>query len=86
MNLNKYARRLEGEYAPVSIAWKLGDIITHPSGRTVKLGGGAYWGTYGVSNHWEWNEVFPDGSLGPREHGYGWNAFPLEKPAGNEKS
>lgn len=51
---------------------KVGKIVRHPDGRTVKIVGGKYWGTYGLSNHWTWREVRSDGSLGPQEDGYGW--------------
>ena len=30
----------------------VGDTVEHPSGRTVKITGGSWWGTYGLSNHW----------------------------------
>jgi hypothetical protein len=57
---------------------KIGDVVTHPSGRTVKIIGGAYWGTYGLSNFFDWQEVFPAPTLenpgrvryGPKECGY----------------
>lgn len=51
----------------------IGDRVRHPSGRLVEITSGQYWGTYGLSNFWYWREVKPDGSLGEREHGYGWN-------------
>lgn len=50
----------------------VGDVVTHPSGRKVKIASGQYWGLHGLSNFWRWHEVFADGSLGPEEHGYGW--------------
>lgn len=51
----------------------IGDIVRHPSGRSVKIVDGRYWGTHGLSNFWYWQEVLPDGSLAAtREHGYGW--------------
>jgi hypothetical protein len=52
--------------------FKIGDDVRHPSGRTVRITGGQYMGTYGLSNHWTWREVMLDGSLGKEEHGYGW--------------
>lgn len=52
--------------------FKVGDIVQHPSGRTVKIASGQYWGERGLSNFWYWNEVLPNGELGPEEHGYGW--------------
>lgn len=52
---------------------KIGDIVTHPSGRKVKIISGQFWGTYGLSNHWVWKEVHEDGTLGKEEHGYGWS-------------
>lgn len=53
--------------------FKIGDTVRHPSGRTVRIIGGQYWGTYGLSNHWTWCEVLADGTLGPEESGYGWD-------------
>lgn len=54
----------------------VGDVVTHPDGRTVKIVGGSYYGTYGgVSNFWDWREVLPDGSLAEKkECGYGWSS------------
>lgn len=49
----------------------IGDVVETVSGRKVKITNGQYWGTYGVSNHWYWREVLPDGGLGPEEYGYG---------------
>jgi len=51
---------------------KVGAVVKHPDGRTVKITSGQYWGTYGLSNFWHWREVLPDGSLGKEESGYGW--------------
>ncbi len=53
---------------------KIGEIITHPDGRTVKIKSGQFLDPVykRVSNFWTWNEVFPDGSLGEDESGYGW--------------
>lgn len=53
--------------------FQVGDTVKHSSGRSVKITGGRFWGTHGVSNFWYWREVMPDGSLGPEESGYGWN-------------
>lgn len=50
----------------------VGQTIKHPDGRTVHITSGQYWGEHGVSNSWTWQEVKADGSLGPRESGYGW--------------
>jgi hypothetical protein len=51
----------------------IGDRVKHPSGRTVEITGGQYWGTHGLSNFWDWREVLPDGSLSTKkECGYGW--------------
>lgn len=52
--------------------FEIGDVVQHPSGRTVKIIAGKYWGTYGLSNHWSWREVLADGKFGPEENGYGW--------------
>jgi hypothetical protein len=51
---------------------EVGKVVEHPDGRTVKIVSGQYWGERGLSNFWTWQEVMPDGSLGPEEHGYGW--------------
>ena len=52
---------------------RVGAVIRHPDGRTVKITDGQFWGEYGVSNFWHWHEVMPDGSLSDkRECGYGW--------------
>lgn len=50
----------------------VGDTVKHPSGRAVKIVEGQYWGERGLSNFWSWREVYKDGRLGPKEHGYGW--------------
>lgn len=50
----------------------IGDIVKRPSGRTVKITGGKYWGTYGFSNFWYWKKVLSGGELGKEESGYGW--------------
>lgn len=54
--------------------WKIGDRVKHPDGRTVQITGGEYWGAYGgLSNHWQWREVLPNGKLASTEEsGYGW--------------
>lgn len=53
--------------------FKIGDRVKHPDGRMVEITGGQYWGTYGFSNFWDWQEVLPDGRLArKKEHGYGW--------------
>ncbi len=51
----------------------VGDKVTHPSGRTVKIIAGQYWAPGGFSNHWYWREIAADGSLSEIiENGYGW--------------
>ena len=47
-------------------------LQAHEDGRVVKVVGGSYWGTDGLSNHWTFREVLTDGSLGPKEYGYGY--------------
>lgn len=59
----------------------VGDTVPHPSGRTVKIVDGQYWATQGFSNHWTWQEVRADGTLGPEESGYGWDPKNPQKPA-----
>lgn len=56
--------------------FKIGDVVKHPDGRTVKITGGQYWGEYGLSNFWDWREVLPEGELGKPESGYGWRVEP----------
>ena len=53
---------------------KVGKVLLHPDGRTVKIKSGYFLDSiYGrISNFWYWNEVLENGSLGPEEHGYGW--------------
>lgn len=56
-----------------SSPFEVGDIVKRPDGRMVKIIGGHYWGTYGLSNFWYWREVLPDGKLSDKqESGYGW--------------
>lgn len=62
---------VEGVMGPSELA--VGKTVQHPDGRTVKITGGQYWGTYGLSNFWTWREVRPGGLLGPEENGYGWH-------------
>lgn len=50
----------------------VGQTLTHPDGRMVYILSGQYWGEHGLSNFWSWQEVKPDGSVGPKESGYGW--------------
>ena len=57
---------------------KVGKTVKHSDGRTVKIVDGQYWGEYGISNFWRWREVKDDGTLGPKECGYGCDAFPKE--------
>lgn len=71
--VNPLVKEMVEELAGPCAQWQIGMDVRHPSGRTVRLTGGQYWGRHGVSNFWYWREVLPDGSLGPEEHGYGWN-------------
>lgn len=50
----------------------IGDVVVHPDGRRVQIIDGCYWAPAGLSNHWNWREVFADGTLGALEQGYGW--------------
>jgi hypothetical protein len=50
---------------------EIGRYFKHPDGRTILVVKGQYWGTHGLSNHWTWKRVLPDGSLGAEEWGYG---------------
>ena len=52
---------------------RIGKIVKHPTMGKVKIVGGQYWGTYGVSNFWEWKKVLPNGKLKNHTYsGYGW--------------
>lgn len=56
----------------------IGDVVTHPDGRTVKITGGQYWGEHGLSNFWYWREL-KEGCLGAEEHGYGWETEKMKE-------
>lgn len=61
--------------------FKIGDRVKHPSGRTVQIIDGQYWGLHGLSNFWYWREVLSDGSLSKKkESGYGWRDSSLRRP------
>lgn len=71
--LRKIAREITEEvFGPAP--FKIGDRVEHPSGRTVEIIGGQYWGERGISNFWYWKEVQADGSSfsSETECGYGW--------------
>lgn len=53
---------------------RIGETIPHPEGYLVKVVSGCFLDPkYGrVSNWWTWQRIQPDGSLGPKESGYGW--------------
>ena len=47
----------------------IGIVTTHPdTGREVKITDGQFYGTYGVSNWWEWEDI----ETGEKGSGYGW--------------
>jgi hypothetical protein len=53
--------------------FEVGQTVLHPDGRNVRIISGQYWGEHGLSNHWAWREVLPDGTLSAtHETGYGW--------------
>jgi len=70
--MHQFVKDLVEQSSPFSKV-KAGDRIVHPSGRTVQITSGQYWGTHGLSNFWYWREVLADGSLGEEENGYGWD-------------
>lgn len=72
-SLDSIARSINEEFASTS-KMKVGKILKHPDGRTVKIKSGYFLDpVYGrVSNFWHWNEVRSDGTLGKEECGYGW--------------
>lgn len=51
---------------------RVGAIVMHPDGYKVYVIDGAYLRNGRVSNHWTWQRVNEDGTLGERESGYGW--------------
>lgn len=72
----KWVRDLTEEVMPQQ--FDIGDVITSPDGRRVKIVGGEYWGEHGLSNFWSFREVMGNGKLSKKlEHSYGWN--PPEK-------
>lgn len=78
--MREIARRITEEHFGPS-PFKIGDRVEHPTGRTVEIVGGQYWGTHGLSNFWDWREVRADGTLSrKKECGYGWRpTAPMEK-------
>lgn len=53
--------------------FKVGDRVKRPDGVLVEIVDGQYWGTHGLSNHWSWRRVLPNGNLcAATESGYGW--------------
>lgn len=73
MSLAEAARAINQSLARKS-KMEVGAIIMHPDGYLVKIKSGYFLDPiYGrVSNHWHWNKVNADGSLGEAGHGYGW--------------
>ena len=71
MAVEKWVKDLTEQVLGTS-PFEVGDIVTHPDGRTLKIVGGQFWGEYGISNFWYWREVLEDGTLGPEKCGYGW--------------
>jgi len=73
MSLHYIAQSINRELASQS-KMKVGAVINHPDGRTVKIIDGCFLDAiYGrVSNWWSWKEVKKDGTLGKKEEGYGW--------------
>lgn len=65
--------------------FEIGDIVTHKKHGQVKIVSGKYWGTYGISNFWNWKKVLPDGSLSKKTyHGYGtYDIFENPDKSGN---
>ncbi len=55
----------------------VGDVVPHPeSGRMVGITDGQYWGTYGLSNFWDWEDV----ETGEKDCGYGWHIKKAPNP------
>ena len=72
-DIEKVCHEINEMYFPPSTL-AVGKIVKHPDGRTVKIKSGCYRDPIynRVSNWWTWNELLPDGLLGPDESGYGW--------------
>ena len=71
MTLSDVAKRMmEDLYGEAPFA--VGDVVKHSKGHMVKIIGGQYWGTFGLSNFWYWRKVNDDETLGKKECGYGW--------------
>ncbi len=77
MSLTQLARELTEKYCPQTL--RVGDVVTHPDGRTVKITGGQYMGKHGLSNFWHWHEVKGSVLSEKEECGYGWNPADLSK-------
>ncbi|HLE03329.1 MAG TPA: hypothetical protein VI729_01780 [Anaerolineales bacterium] len=71
--ITNWVREIVEESGFPGATLKIGAVVQHPDGRKVKITGGAFWGTYGVSNFWYWRPILANGELGPEEHGYGWD-------------
>jgi hypothetical protein len=69
--LHEIAARINNRIA-AGCQMSVGKTMRHPSGRTVKIKSGQFLSNGRVSNFWCWNEIKPDGTIGPDEHGYGW--------------
>ena len=66
-------RQRTEKYVPIVLT--IGNYYKY-MGRPVKIVSGQYWGTYGLSNHWSWRTVLPDGSLHKNKcSGYGGSNF-----------
>jgi hypothetical protein len=64
-------RSMNNELAAKS-KMKVGAVLMHPDGYKVKVIEGAFLRNGRVSNFWSWQRVNDDGTLGPKESGYGW--------------
>lgn len=55
-------------------------------GRPIRIISGQFMGTYGISNHWHWKEVLPNGDLSANEEtGYGGDES-VFKPISREQA
>ena len=62
---------------------EIGKIYKHPeSGRPLKVVGGSYWGTHGISNHFDW--IYLDDET--KGYGYGWDGAKTKLKVANRKT
>jgi len=69
--LFKLAKEVINKFRPLYGYYKIG-MYCEREGKIIKIISGQFMGLYGVSNHWYWKEVLPDGNLSEETfNGYG---------------